>query len=191
VTPTSQPFDRDNLIALLRAYTPIDSADDDSRQQILAFVESHEDFHRRSYLAGHVTASAWIVNEATEYVLLTRHGSLDRWMQLGGHIEEDANIIEAALREATEESGLSSLRLRSPEAFDLDVHPIPLSPKAPAHVHYDVRFCFVADRSEPFTVSSESKSLAWVKLGEVADLTSERSVLRMVEKTGHGRGVKP
>ena len=181
-TPITE-FDRDDLISSLQQYVP--SADDDSssRDGSLAFVLGHPDFYKRSQLSGHVTASAWVVDERGSFVLLNHHRSLDRWMQLGGHIEADRDIRSAALREASEESGLKSIRLARPEVFDIDIHTIPTSSKAPEHQHYDIRFLITADRSEPITISSESKSLVWVPLDEVSKYTSERSVLRMVEKT--------
>ena len=44
-------------------------------------------------------------------------------MQLGGHCEEaDTDIVAAALREATEESGIDGLRI-DPELAAVHVHP--------------------------------------------------------------------
>ena len=39
-------------------------------------------------------------------VLLVHHRKLDKWLPLGGHIELDEDPEQAALREASEESGL-------------------------------------------------------------------------------------
>lgn len=50
------------------------------------------------------TASVFIVHEGK--VLLHLHKKLGRWLQPGGHIELDEGPIEAALREAKEETGL-------------------------------------------------------------------------------------
>jgi 8-oxo-dGTP pyrophosphatase MutT (NUDIX family) len=176
-------FHAAGLISLLKEYHPIDKADAENQTALLKFVSSHSDCHKRSLLIGHVTGSAWIIDRAQSQVLLTHHANLDRWMQLGGHVEDDPSIESAALREAQEESGLSSIVLATGQIFDLDIHEIPQSPKAAAHLHYDVRFLFNADPTEPLQISSESKNLKWVLIDEVSTLTSERSVLRMVEKT--------
>ena len=117
-------------------------------------------------------------------VLLTHHRKLDRWLQLGGHVDGEADLAAAALREAREESGLARLRLVSPEIFDVDRHRIPARGAEPEHWHFDVRFLIEADPAEPLAVSSdESKDLAWVRLEEVARLNPDESLARMVRKT--------
>ena len=147
------------------------------------FVQENEHCFERSLLVGHITGSAWIVDPAREQALLTHHGRLDKWMQLGGHADGDPNILQVALRESREESGIDGIRPVNESVFDVDVHEIPARGAEPAHFHYDVRFLLEADHRRPLQVTSESKALAWVKLTEVVKLTRERSVLRMVEKT--------
>jgi 8-oxo-dGTP pyrophosphatase MutT (NUDIX family) len=116
-------------------------------------------------------------------VLLTHHVKLDKWLQLGGHADGEGDLLAAALREAREESGLTRVRALSPEIFDLDRHWIPPRKSDPGHYHYDLRFLFEANPSEPLAISSESKDLAWVELNTVAALNPEESMARMVRKT--------
>lgn len=152
-------------------------------EDIKQFVRNYDNFHSRSQLAGHLTGSAWVLNEDRTHALLTHHGKFDCWVQLGGHVEDDTDMISAAWREAHEESGLANVKPLSDRIFDVDVHAIPANPKEPAHFHYDIRFLFEADRNAPLIVSSESKDLAWVEIEKIVELTSEESVLRMVRKT--------
>jgi 8-oxo-dGTP pyrophosphatase MutT (NUDIX family) len=174
---------RQPLEALLQAYVPSGPVDAEARDRILRFVRAHEDCFERSLLEGHVTGSAWIVNGSRTRCLLTHHRKLERWLQLGGHADGQTDALDVAMREAREESGLTSLRVVSDGIFDCDVHPIPARKAEPEHFHYDVRFLFEADDDEPLVVSEESKELAWVELGDVARLESDESVMRMVGKT--------
>ena len=146
------------------------------------FIAAHPDCLRRTCREGHLTASAWIRDAARMRVLLTHHRKLDRWLQLGGHVDGEADLAAAALREAREESGLTRLRLVSPEVFDVDRHRIPARGAEPEHWHLDVRFLIEADPEEALTVSSESRDLAWVSLRDVVRLNADESLARMVRK---------
>src|SRR5262249_38431262 len=86
-------------------------------------------------------------------------------------------------REAREESGLNDVRPVRGRIFDVDIHAIPATSKEPAHFHYDIRFLFEADRDAGLAITPESKSLRWVALDRISELTREESILRMVRKT--------
>lgn len=119
--------------------------------------------------------------------LLLHHGKLRRWLQPGGHIEAvDATALEAARREAQEETGLTDLRPLG-GLFDVDVHEIPARAGEPSHVHYDVRYAFVADPAAPLMFSRESRELAWFPLMDVEAISCSASLERLVAKTQHRR----
>ncbi len=149
----------------------------------IRFVEEQADVLLRSCGPGHLTGSAWIVSPDRRRTLLTHHRKLDKWLQLGGHADGEADLLAVAFREAREESGLVRLHAVAPEIFDLDRHWIPPRKADPGHHHYDLRFMFEADPREPLTLSDESKDLAWVELDRVTALNPEESMARMVRKT--------
>ena len=136
----------------------------------------------RERLAGHFTASAWLVDAAGTRVLLTHHRKLGLWLQLGGHADGDRDLPRAALKEAHEESGLPDLQVEG-GIFDLDRHWIPDHHGVPAHLHYDVRYVVRAGADEAFVVSEESHALAWREIAELADEAgADASVRRMAGK---------
>ena len=177
-------MDRRALLEELGLYVALDATEEEMRGRMHAFVEKHEDCFRRSLLIGHITSSCWIVDPERGRALLTWHKRLNRWLQMGGHVElDDATLLDAALREAREESGLQRVRPVSAAIFDVDVHPIPARKDEPEHFHYDVRFLFEADPEESLIVSAESRALAWVALHEVIERNPDASMRRMVAKT--------
>lgn len=136
-------------------------------EKFLALLEDPGDPFVRARLAGHFTASAWLVDRSGTRVLLTHHRKLERWLQLGGHADGDRDLAAVALLEAQEESGLEDLRVEG-GLFDLDRHWIPLRRDVPGHWHYDVRYVVRAGADEQYVVSAESLDLAWRDIGPVA-----------------------
>lgn len=141
----------DDAYAVLTAWP----AEDPLRQRFLDLLAGYPE-------NGHLTASAVIVHPDLERVLLCLHGRLNKWVQVGGHTEEqDGTLLEAALREAREESGLDDL-LAHPTPIDLDIHPVHC--RYGDSLHYDVRFAVLAG-SDKFEVSDESQELGWFTPG--------------------------
>ena len=154
----------------------------------LALLAEGGEAFRRERLAGHFTASAWVVAADGARTLLTHHRKLGLWLQPGGHADGDTELPRAALKEAEEETGLPGLRIES-GIFDLDRHWIPEHKGVPAHWHYDVRYVVRAGADEAFVVSEESHALAWREIAELArEQAADASVRRMAQKWLSRRG---
>jgi len=165
---------------LLAAWDPPSLDQERTRDRILAFVDEHPlDAHRRTCLAGHLTASALVLDAAGERALLTFHAKLRKWLQLGGHCDGDANLAAVALREAIEESGIEELEI-DPLPVDLDVHAIPARRGEPEHLHLDVRFLVHAPAGARPRASDESVELRWFTRAEAEDLEIDESVRRLL-----------
>ncbi len=182
-----QIIENRSLSCLLRGYLAAGTQQIAQCQQFAAFEASHADAYHRTHPPGHFTASAWLVSQDSARVLLTHHKKLGRWLQLGGHADGDQDLVNVALREAEEESGLAGLSI-IPEIFDLDAHEIPARGAVgapnyePAHIHWDVRFIVQASVGD-FVVSEESLALSWVDIVKLAtDTSADASLVRMAEK---------
>jgi len=171
------------LLAELEAYRAVDEPEAAQAGRLAGFVRAHADCFERGLSIGHITASAWVVDENGSLALLTHHRKLGRWLQLGGHADGEDDVRRVALREAREESGLSTIRFAQPGIYDLDVHAIPAHGAEPAHEHFDVRFAFFADPAEPLTVSDESHELAWLPIVALSGDGVDESVRRLARKT--------
>ncbi|MEU5655410.1 NUDIX hydrolase [Streptomyces sp. NPDC047737] len=171
----------DDAVSVLKAYgrTAADAQQSELRLAYLDHLAAHPDGMWKACGAGHLTASALVVDPERGRVLLTLHRKLRMWLQMGGHCEpEDTTLAGAALREATEESGITGLTLLPGGPVRLDRHPIP----APCHWHLDVQYTAVASAGATERISDESLDLRWFPYDEVAD-TADASVSRLLEST--------
>jgi 8-oxo-dGTP pyrophosphatase MutT (NUDIX family) len=101
-----------------------------------------------------------VLDDTGGQVLLTLHPRLGRWVQLGGHCEDsDADIVAAALREATEESGVDGLRM-TPDLAAINVHALTCSLGVPTR-HLDLQFVAQAPPAAQIAISDESVDLRW------------------------------
>lgn len=145
---------------LLEAWQAPDMQQDALRIDYLAHLQSHSDAMLRECVHGHLTASALIVDAVNGRVLLTLHPKVGRWLQTGGHCEPaDADICAAALREATEESGIVGITLDA-QPLRLDRHSVRCGPGEPRY-HLDVQFLAVSPTYAPIVQSEESLDLRW------------------------------
>ena len=176
---TSTDGQRKLLMDYLRRW-PAEASTVDLFLELLANAENP---FLRERLAGHFTASAWLVDGRGACVLLTHHRKLGLWLQLGGHADGEEDFATVAMTEAREESGLDELSIDDESIFDLDRHWIPGHKGVPAHWHYDVRFVVRAGGSEHFVVSDESHALAWRDIASlVDDEGADTSLRRMARK---------
>lgn len=184
---------RSGVLSLLRAHgaRALGPDEADALARTIALVEAHPDCLLRTCMPGHLTGSAWVLSPDRRMTLLTLHGKLGKWLQLGGHADGEPDLLCVAMREAREESGLTRIAACSPSIFDIDRHWIPPHGGEPGHWHHDLRFLLQADPSEPLTVSSESRELSWVEVVRVPALNPEESMVRMVRKTLQGAGHFP
>ena len=145
-----------------------DPGQDTLRHAVLAFLAARPDGCLRDCVPGHVTGSALVLDATGTHALLTLHPRFGRWLQLGGHCEKaDADILAAALREATEESGIDDLTI-DPVLAALHVHPVTCSLGVPTR-HLDVQFVAHAPEGAQITCSDESLDLRWWPLDGLPD----------------------
>lgn len=173
------------LLALLAAHPCADEAEAADVERIAAFVAVHPDCFGKANPIAHITASAFVLDPAGR-VLLTHHKKLARWLQLGGHSDPDEHDPAAtALREATEESGLTDLRFHPATGrrpIDVDAHRIPARKAEAAHDHLDLRYALCTDDPAAITLTDESHALRWFTPAEITALDVDPAFRRALAK---------
>ena len=168
----------EQLTALIRAFRPGCPQEERDRAELLRRLDSGEDLLGRDNLSAHLTASAWVTTPQRDRVLLAHHNLYNSRAWLGGHADGSADLARVALREVQEESGLTQLRLVSPEVYSLEILAVTGHEKrgeyVPSHLHLNVTFLVEADPEEPLQVKAdENRRLAWFSPEEAVRASAE------------------
>ena len=138
----------------------------------------------------HVTVGALLVRG--EEILLVDHRAYGILLQPGGHLEpEDVTLVDAALRELVEETGVDPGRIFAASLAPVYVEygRVPARPDKdePAHFHLDLGYSFIASaRVEVGRVQeAEIDAATWYPLDEAERLVGRR-VTRAVRERGLG-----
>jgi 8-oxo-dGTP pyrophosphatase MutT (NUDIX family) len=157
------------LLAELAAYQPYDSTEGDFVARTRDFLQKHDVPFSRKTAEGHITASAVVLDEARQSVLMIWHEKLERWLQPGGHCEPetDPSLPDAALRELVEETAIppEAITLLQKSVFDMDIHPIPARGDETDHLHYDLRYLF--------QTTANREGIRWRAITELAQSNDE------------------
>ena len=122
----------------------------------------------------HFCASAFVINPINKKILLVKHKDYDKWLQPGGHIEEDETPEEAAIREVYEETGIKITILgeRFPREDDL-VRPLGIqgNRKENGDRHIDIiYYAKPNDLEAPLKINDESLDIRWFTRNELEQL---------------------
>lgn len=149
------------------------------RERYVAHLVDHPDGLSRGCYPDHLTASTLVLSSDGSHALLTLHAKARAWFQLGGHCESgDRTLAGAALREATEESGIAGIQL-DPTPVQLSEHAVPFcDPRGGVH-HLDVRYVAQAPPDADHRITDESLALQWWPLDALP--TEDDDITQLVE----------
>ena len=184
-------MNRHDLSLALGDYAADGPGEAASLERMRRFVGSPADPFARENPEGHVTGSAVVARPDGSAFLLVLHRKLSRWLQPGGHTEEeDATVFDAALREAREETGIDAFDAPLGRTiFDVDVHPIPSRGKDPAHLHFDVRYLFTSGSdADPAASDDPARPMRWSSFEEAVSLGIDASLERALRKAKKALG---
>ena len=158
-------------------------------QWIAAFQNS---ILTRKNLFAHMTASAMIFDESGKYILMVYHKIYDSWSWCGGHADGEDDLLQTAIREAGEETGITGLRPVCKQPTGLDILSVKGHTKhgqwvAP-HLHLSLCYSFIGDMKAALQIKQDENSdVRWLPIDRLEEYITEKDMLpiyrQVIERT--------
>lgn len=170
---------RTALINELESFTGFNEQETRDAALIVSLLKAEKDIFFRRHLEAHITASAWVVNKRQDKVLMAYHNIYDTWAWLGGHADGEEDLLEVALKEVSEESGLTRIKPVSNDIFSVEVLTVDGHQKngkyVSSHLHLNITYLIEADEEEALNIKvDENSQLGWFSLDEAVLASNEK-----------------
>ncbi len=168
-------------------YIPLCEQEIEDKKAILQFINLNDDCLLRSNLIAHVTSSAIVVNKKMDKVLFIHHNIYNSWGWVGGHNDGNTDLLEVAVREAIEETGVANITPYSNEVLGIDViyveNHIKNGKFVGDHLHLNATYLLIADENEKLTVKEDENSgVKWFYIDEVMNYITEDRIKTVYNK---------
>ena len=175
------------LMEQLKKYIPTNEQEAHDKAQMIAYMESNENYLTRENTIAHFTTSIWTVNKERTKSLMVYHNIYNSWSWIGGHADGVENLREVALRELQEETGVKNARLVCDEIFSIETLTVDGHIKkgvyVPSHLHLNVTYLAEADETEVLVVKEdENQAVKWFAFEEALEASTEPWMVELVYK---------
>lgn len=123
----------------------------------------------------HFCASVFVVDPITKKILLVKHPKFNKWVQPGGHIEENETPEETALREVYEETGIRAKLIGESFPRESDfIRPLGIQKNrnASGDLHIDIIYAGVPINQDNIVFDKEeSQIFGWFSRNELENIS--------------------
>lgn len=168
-------------------YKPYNEQEEKDKEVMLKYINTFDDVLTRNNEFGHFTASSWVVNKERTKVLMIYHNIYKSWAWTGGHADGESNLLETAIRELKEETGVEKVRVLSDDIFSLEIVCVNGHVKrgkyVASHVHLNLTYLLEVDEKETLRIKEDENSgVKWVNIEDIEKVSSEKWMIENVYK---------
>ena len=177
----------DSLKENLEEFEPYNEQEEVDKKIILDYINNFDDT---------LTSSAFVLNKERTKILMVYHKIYNSWAWPGGHSDGDSNLLNVAMKEAKEETGIKNVIPIFKNIYSIEIISVNGHEKSEkyisSHVHLNVTYLLEADENEKIHIKEDENSgVKWVPIDNVLDLTSEtwvrdRVYAKIIEKMKKG-----
>lgn len=166
-------------------YKPYNEQEEKDKEIILKYINTFDDVLTRNNEFGHFTASSWTVNKERTKILFIYHNIYKAWTWTGGHADGEDDLLQTAIRELKEETGVQNVKPVTEDIYSLEVICVNGHEKrgkyVGSHVHLNLTYLLEVDENEILKIKADENSgVKWVNIEDVAETSKEPWMIERV-----------
>lgn len=176
-----------NLKEQIEKYEPYNDNEQEAKDKetMLKYINTFDDVLTRNNEFGHFTASSWVVNKERTKVLMIYHNIYKSWSWTGGHADGESDLLQTAIRELKEETGIKNVKILDNNIFSLEIICVDGHVKrgkyVSSHVHLNLTYLLEVDENEDLKIKEDENSgVRWVNIEDVEKVVTEKWVAENV-----------
>lgn len=135
----------------------------------------------------HITSSSMIFNKDRSKVLMIYHNIYDTWTWTGGHADGEDDLLNIAIKEAKEETGLKNITPIMDDIASIDILPVWSHFKGEkfvsSHLHLNTSFLFEASECDKLIVNfDETNGVKWIDIKDIEKYSNEEKIIKVYNK---------
>ncbi|WP_423900833.1 NUDIX hydrolase [Eggerthia catenaformis] len=166
------------IIQDIEKFIPYNEQEEKDKEEILRRLKNNEKLLTRDNKSAHLTASAWILNQDHNKVLMAYHNLYDSWAWLGGHADGESDLLKVCIKEVKEESHIKDIKVLTPDIFSLEILTVDGHIKkgeyVSSHLHLNVTYLLEANDQQTLSIKEdENSNIGWFLLDDALKASSE------------------
>jgi len=167
------------IIEDIKKYVPYNAQEEKDKELILNCLLNEKNIFSRENTLCHMTASSWILNKEHTKVLMIYHNLYDSFTWTGGHADSDTDLLNVAIKEAKEETGIKDVKPISEDIYSLEVLTVDGHIKkgqyVSSHLHLNITYLLEADDTQEIRIKEdENKDVKWLTIEESLTIPNEK-----------------
>ena len=168
-----------NLKEKIEKYIPYNEQEKNDKKIILQYLEQFDNILTRENEFAHFTASSWVLNKEKTKVLMIYHNIYQSWAWTGGHADGESDLLQTAIRELKEETGVQNVKILDDNIFSLEVICVNGHVKkgkyVSSHVHLNLTYLLEVDENEKLQIKEdENSNVRWIPIEEIPKKVNEK-----------------
>lgn len=163
----------------IEKYIPYNEQEKNDKKIMLQYLEQFDNILTRENEFAHFTASSWVVNKKKTKILMVYHNIYQSWAWTGGHADGESDLLQTAIRELKEETGVQNVKILDDNIFSLEAICVNGHVKkgkyVSSHVHLNLTYLLEVDENEKLQIKEdENSNVKWIPIEEISKKVNEK-----------------